>query len=165
LPIEMLTTEFKLAIGNWQSAMILSLRKLEPFPGALLSVLLALFDPWIAGHKTSMFQSWTKIGVEFEQRSGNAVSDRACLARWTTTGNVDDEIKLVRGLGQLQRLTNDHPQGFVGEVAIERFVVDLNFAGAGSQVNSGRCRFAPPRSVILNFSHSNLSSYLPLILF
>src|SRR6185295_9258294 len=77
------------------------------------------------------------------------------LARRTTTFNVDDEVKFVRGFSQLQRLTNDHPQRFVGEVAIERFVVDLNFAGSGSQVNSGRCRFAPPRSVILNFSHSN----------
>src|ERR1044072_8074016 len=130
----------------------LSLRKLEPFPRALLSVLLALLDPWIAGHETSMLQSWTKVGVVFEQRSRDAVSDRSRLARWTTTRNVDNEIKLVRGLGQLQRLTNDHPQGFVGEIAIESFVVNLNFAGTGSQINSGRRRFASPGSVILNFS-------------
>src|SRR5215510_10044281 len=106
-----------------------------------------------------MFKSRTKVCVIFHQRSRNAVPDRSCLARWTTTSHVDDEIKLVRGLGQLQRLTNDHPQGFVGEVAIEWFVVNLNFTSAGSQVNSGSCRFASPGSVILNFSHS----YLPLI--
>jgi hypothetical protein len=79
----------------------------------------------------------------------------ARLARRTTASTVDDEVKFVCGFSQLQRLTNDHPQGFVGEVAIERFVIDLDFAAAGSQVNSGRCRFAPSRSVILNFSHSN----------
>jgi hypothetical protein len=110
-----------------------------------------------------MLESRTKVGVEFEQRSRDAVPDRSRLARWTTTLNVDDEIKLVRGLSQLQRLTNDHPQSFVGEVAIERFVVNFNFTSAGSQVNSGRCRFASPGSVILNFSHNNLP-LIPLIL-
>src|SRR5919106_3775137 len=102
-----------------------------------------------------MFESGAKVRVVFHQRPRDAVPDRSCLTRWTTTLHVNDKIKLIRGLSQLQRLTNDHPQSFVGEVAIERFVVDLNFAGSGSQVNSGRCRFAPPRSVILNFSHSN----------
>src|SRR5689334_7483825 len=106
-----------------------------------------------------MFECRTKVCVVFHQRARDAVPDRSCLTRWTTARHVDDEIKLVRGLGQLQRLTNDHSQGFVGEVAIERFVIDLNFTSAGSQVNSRRCRFASPGSVILNFSHS----YLPLI--
>jgi hypothetical protein len=142
----------------------LSLRKLETLPRALLSVLLALLDPWIAGHKTSMLESWTKVSVKFEQRSRDAVSDRSRLARWTTTRNVDYEIKFIRGLRQLQRLTNNHSQGFVWEIPIEGFVVNLNFTSAGSQVNSGRCRFASPGSVILNFSHSYLP-LIPLILF
>ena len=102
-----------------------------------------------------MFEGWTKVGIELEQRSRDAMPDRARLARRATTGYVDDEVKFVCGFSQLQWLTNDHPQRFVGEVTIERFVVDLDFAAAGSQVNSGRCRFAPPRSVILNFSNSN----------
>src|SRR5215813_3577184 len=103
-----------------------------------------------------MFERRTKIRVELHQRSRDAVPDRSCLACWTTASHVDDEVKLVRGLGQLERLTNDHPQGFIGEVAIERLVVNLNLTSAGSQVNSGRRRFASPGSVILNFSHSNL---------
>src|SRR5262249_47864054 len=103
-----------------------------------------------------MFERRAKVRVVFHQRAGNAVPDRSRLTRWTTTGHVNDEVELVRGLGQLQRLTNDHPQGFVGEVTIERFVVNLNFTSTGSQVNSGGCRFASPGSVILNFSHSNL---------
>src|SRR5262245_56232714 len=101
-----------------------------------------------------MFERRTKIGIVFEQCSRNAVPDRSRLARWTTTGNVDDEIKLVRGLSQLQGLTNDHPQSFVWKIPVESFVVNLDFARAGSQVNSGSCRFASSGSVILNFSHS-----------
>src|SRR5215470_741182 len=103
-----------------------------------------------------MFERRPQVCVVLHQRSRNAVPDCSRLTRWTTTSHVDDEIKLVRGLGQLQRLTNDHPQGFVGEVTIERFVINLNFTSAGSQVNSGGCRFASPGSVILNISHSNL---------
>src|ERR1044071_1819758 len=136
--------------------MCLSLRKPEPFPSALLSVLFPFLDSRVAGYKTGVFESRTKIGVEFEQCSSDAVSDRSSLARRTTASDVDNQIKLVRGFSQLQGLTNDHPQRFVGEVSIERFVINLNFAGAWSQINSGRCRFAPPCSVILNISHSNL---------
>jgi hypothetical protein len=144
----------KSAIGNWQSAMLLTLRKLESFPSTLLSVLFAFLDSRIARYKTGMFESRTKVGVEFEQRSSDTVSDRSCLARRPTAGDVDNQIKLVRGFSQLQGLTNDHSQRFVGKVSIERLVVNLDFARAGSQINSGRCRFAPPGSVILNISHS-----------
>ena len=80
---------------------MLSLRKLETFPRALLPVLLALFDPWIASHQTRMFEGWTKVGIELEQCSGDAVPNCTRLARWTTTGHVDDEVKLVRGFSQL----------------------------------------------------------------
>ena len=83
-----------------------------------------------------MFEGWTKVSIKLEQRSRDAVPDRARLARRTTTRYVDDEVEFVCGFSQLQRLTNDHPQRFVREVAIERFVVDFDFAAAGSQVNS-----------------------------
>ena len=80
---------------------MLSLRKLEPFARALLPVLLALLDARIARHETCMFERWTKVGIELEQCSCNAVPDRSRLARWTTTAHVDDEVKLVRGFSQL----------------------------------------------------------------
>ena len=59
----------------------LSLRKLETLSRALLSVLLALLDPRIASHKTCMFEGWTKVGIKLEQRSRDAVPDRARLAQ------------------------------------------------------------------------------------
>src|ERR1051325_1371202 len=130
--------------------MFLSLRKLEPLSRALLSVLLAFLDTRIAGHQTCMLESWTKIGIELEQCSRDAMPDRSRLAGRTTAGDVDDEVKLVRGFSQLQGLTNNHSQSFIGEVAVKRFVVDLDFTRTVSQINSGSCRFAPPRSVILS---------------
>ena len=80
---------------------MLSLRKLETLARALLPVLLALFDPRIARHEARMFERWTKVGVELEQGSRNAVPDRSRLARWTTAAHVNDEVKLVRGFSQL----------------------------------------------------------------
>ena len=109
---------------------MLSLRKLETFPRALLPVLLALFDPRIASHQTRMFESWTKVGIELEQRSRDAVPDRARLSRRATAGHVDNEIKLACRFRQLQRLTNDHAQGFVREISVKRFAIDKEFAAA-----------------------------------
>src|SRR5215210_4088595 len=153
---------FKFAFAIRNSKFLLSLRKLESFPSTLLSVLLAFLDTGIAGHQACVLESGTKVGIEFEQRSRNAVSDRSRLASRTTAGDIDDEVKLVRGFSQLQGLTNNHSQSFIREVTVKWFVVDLNFARAGPEINSGSCRLAPPGSVILNFSHSNLSSYLRL---
>jgi len=129
--------------GRDNGLRMLSLRKLEPLACALLPVLLALFDAGISRDETSTLERGTKVGIVFEQGSRDAVTDRPGLACRATAGNVDDEIKLVRSLSQLQWLTNDHPQRFIWEIAFERLVIDLNFAGAGSQVNSGGCRFAP----------------------
>src|SRR4030095_5425668 len=95
----------------------LSLRKLESFPSTLLSVLFAFLDSRIAGYKSRVFESRTKVGIVFEQCSRDAVSDRSGLARRTTASDVDNQIKLVRGFSQLQGLTNDHSQRFVGEAS------------------------------------------------
>src|ERR1700741_980853 len=149
--------------------MRLSLGKLESFPSTLLSVLFAFLNSRIASHETGVLESRAKVGVIFQQRSGDAVSDRPGLARRATASDVDNQIKLVRGFSQLQGLTDDHSQRFVGKVSIESFVINFDFAGAWSQINSGRCRFAPPCSVILNISHNNLplfsaKSYFEMVL-
>src|SRR5690349_13960049 len=128
----------------------LSLRELEAFACALLSVFLSFLDAWIARYESGVFEGGPQVGIELEQRACNAVTDRAGLPRGTTAGDVDHQVKLVRRLRQLQRLPNDHAQRFVGEVALKRFTVHLNFTSARPQINSGRRRFAPPGSVILN---------------
>ena len=148
------------------SDLSLPLGKLEAFPCALLSVLLAFLDSGIASDQASVFERRPQVGIEFEQGSSYAVTNGSGLSRWTTAAHVDYQIKLVRGFRQLQRLANDHAQRFVGKIPVERLVINLDFAAAGSQIDPRRCRLPPSRSVILNFSHSNLSflSSGPLIL-
>src|SRR4026209_2776182 len=84
-------------IGNWQSEIgnVLTFRKLESLSCALLSVLLAFLNTRITRHQARMFERGTKVGIEREQRSRDAVPDRARLSRWATTGDVDDEVKFV----------------------------------------------------------------------
>src|SRR3954462_11578766 len=86
----------------------LPLRKLETFPSALLSVLLAFLDSGIAGDQTGVFERLSQVAIILEQRASDAVTNRSCLARRAAARDVDDEVELVRRFRQLQRLANDH---------------------------------------------------------
>src|SRR5688572_1914584 len=138
--------------------LLLPLRELEAFSSALLSVLLAFLDSGIAGDQTGVFERLPQVAIILEQRASDAVTNRSRLARRAAAGDVDDEVELVGRFRQLQRLANDHAQRFVGEIPVEGFVIDLDLTAARPQVDARRCRLSPSRSVILNFSHSNLSS-------
>src|SRR6476659_2609608 len=155
LPIELLLSELRTsAIGNRKSAMLLALRKLEAFACTLLSVLLSFLDAWIARYETGVFEGRAQVSIILEQRAGDAVPNRTGLTCGAAAGDVDHQIKLARRFRQLQWLADDHAQCFVGEIALKRLAIYLDFAGDGAQINPGRRRFASPGSVILNFCHS-----------
>src|SRR6188472_3441603 len=104
----------------------LSLRKLEAFAGALLAVLLAFLDARVARNQARAFERRSQIGVRLEQRARDAVANSACLSRRAAAGDVDYQVKLAGGFGQLQRLPNDHAQRLVWEVTLKRFAVHLD---------------------------------------
>src|SRR5688572_16786979 len=140
--------------------LLLPLRELEAFSSALLSVLLAFLDSGIAGDQTGVFKRLPQVAIILEQRASDAVTNRSRLAGRAAARDVDDEVELVRRFRQLQRLANDHAQRFIWEIPVERLVIDLDLAAAWPQIDSRGCRLSPSRSVILNFSHSNLSSFI-----
>jgi len=111
---------------------LLSLRELEPFPCALLTVLLSFLDARVARDQPRMFQGWAQIRIVLKKRSGYPVTNRASLSRWTATRHINDQIKLISRLRQLQWLADDHAQCFVWKIAVKRFPVNLDFTGAGS---------------------------------
>ena len=100
-----------------------------------MSVLLAFLDSGIASDQTGMLKCWSQVNIILEQGARDAVTNSAGLTRWTTAGDVDEQIKLVRRLSQLQWLTNDHAERFVGEVPVESLVIDLDLAAAWSQID------------------------------
>jgi hypothetical protein len=124
--------DHKFEIRNPNSEVLLSLRELEALARALLAIFLALFDAGIARDQTRLLQHRTKVSIEFHQRAGNAMPNRARLARRATAANINQQVKLGSRLSQLQRLTDDHPQCLVREVLIERLAIDHNFTGAGA---------------------------------
>src|SRR4029450_6039100 len=124
----------------------------------LLTVFLSFLDARVARDQPRMFQGRAQIRIVLEQRSGYPVTNCASLSRWTTARHVNDQIKLISSLRQLQWLTDDHAQCFVWKIAIKRFPVNLDFTGAGSQINSCSGCLSASSSVILNFGHSYLSS-------
>src|ERR1700704_426166 len=94
----------------------LPLRELEALSRALLSVLLSFFDTRIARHQPGVLQRRTKVRIEFDQRTSNPMPNSTRLTRRATARNVDQNIKLVCGVRQLQRLADNHAQCFVGKV-------------------------------------------------
>src|SRR5438477_6593466 len=82
----------------------LALAELEAFARAFLSVLLTLFFTRIASDKPGLFQPFSQFAVKFHQRSGNAVSDGACLTRDSAAIYVNQDVELSDSLSQLQRL-------------------------------------------------------------
>jgi len=143
----------------------LPLRELEALTRALLSILLPLFDAWITRNQACLLQSRTKVRVEFNQSASNAVSNRTCLARRAAPTNINQKVKLIRRLSQLQRLPDDHPQGFIGKILIEGFLVDSDIPSAGPQIDSRGWSFSSPCPVILNFSHSYICPLFTLHLY
>jgi len=73
----------------------LSLRELEAFACALLSVLLALFDSRITGNQSRVLQRRPQVGIVFEQRASDAVANCAGLARRPAAGYVRQDVELV----------------------------------------------------------------------
>src|SRR6185503_4589650 len=97
----------------------LSFRELETLARSFLSVLLTFLDARIASHQSCLFQSRAKVRVVFHQGARNSVTNGACLSRRAAAVYIDQDIELCNRLRQLQRLANNHAQGFVGEINLK----------------------------------------------
>src|SRR5262245_6341367 len=132
--------------------MKLALRELEARASALLPVLLALFHARIAREEPGLLEPLAQLGVVDLQRAGDAVADRAGLPAGTAAVDGNHDVELVGGLGQRQRLLDDHLQHVVAEVLVERPLVDGDLAAALPDVDAGGGRLAPSRPVVFNQS-------------
>src|SRR5690606_6279684 len=95
--------------------------------------------------------------VIFDQRTGQTMTNRACLTETATTGNSYFNIELVTQTNQLKRLTHDHTCGRTTKVNIQRTIIDGNLTTACFQKDTGRGGFTTPGTRILRSGHSNLS--------
>lgn len=76
--------------------------------------------------------------------------DRSRLTGNTPALNVDQDVKLIQGLAELKRLSDNHSMEFTEEMRLEWPPVDPDVSCSRSQKNASRGRFPPTRTVILN---------------
>src|SRR5215213_3982622 len=135
----------------------LAFRELEALARALLAVLLAFLGAGVAGDEAGVLERGAEVGVELHQRARDAVAHGAGLAGRAAARDVDDDVELAGGVGERQRLADDHAERLVGEVLVEGLAVDLDLARARPKVDARGRSLAPPRSVILDVCHSSSS--------
>src|SRR5438067_5522869 len=129
----------------------LPLAELEALAGALLPVLLALFAARIAREQAFALQLFAQLGVELDERAGNAQLHRACLSVHAAAGHRGQHVEVGGGFAGNQRLPRFAALGLSYKIFIEGPAVDGEFAAAGAQENPRHTRLAASRAVILNY--------------
>ena len=87
--------------------------------------------------KPSFLSAGRSSGSKCGQRLGEAVADRAGLAREAAAGDRDDDVELAMAVRDVQRLLQDHAQHRPGEVLLDRALVDGDLARAGLDPDAG----------------------------
>src|SRR5437764_5092608 len=78
--------------------------ELEALAGALLPVLLALFAARIAREQAFALQLFTQLGVEHDERAGNAQLHCARLPVHAAAGHRGQHVEISGGFAGYQRL-------------------------------------------------------------
>ena len=117
---------------------MLSLGELWCSSSALKTVFLTLFHSWVTSQEASLLQDWAKVlAVILKQRSGNAVTNRACLTSYATACYTANNVELLVSLGQSQWLANDQLQCFETEIIVNISVIDGYLTGTLVQSYTG----------------------------
>src|SRR5262245_28680115 len=101
------------------SIVSLPLRVLELGPSTGLAVLLPLLHAWITREAPGALEGLPQLVVELQERTSDAVSHGARLARGSPAAHVDEGIELPHGARELERLADHHPERLSPEVVLE----------------------------------------------
>src|SRR5687767_3529945 len=127
-----------------------ALGELEAGTSALLTVLLALLHTRIAREEARLLEALAEFGVVDLERARDAVADRAGLAARSAAVHRHHDVELVDGLGERERLLDDHLEHFVREVFIETTAIDRDLTAARADVHTRRRGLPSSGSVIFN---------------
>ncbi len=89
------------------------------------------------------------------------MTDGPRLSRRPAAAHVDGGVELPDGIGQLERLRDDHAQRLAREVILEGTPVDQDATRAGPQPYARHGGLPPSRSVKLRCCSHALSSRIP----
>src|SRR5690606_10280123 len=86
--------------------------------------------------------------VVVDESASNAVAHSTCLATFTTTVNIDMEIKGFQVVGQHQRLAHDHAAGLTGEVFVNGLAVHDNLTRTFFHEHTGDRSLAAASAIV-----------------
>jgi hypothetical protein len=115
----------------------LALRELEAATRLGAAILLALDDPAVAGQEPGGLDRRAQHRLELGQRLGNAVLDRARLAREAAALDGRDNIVLFLAASDLERLVDDEAQCRAREIDFLIAAIDRDLAAARLDPDAG----------------------------
>ena len=127
----------------------LALGELEALPGALLSVLLALLGARVTGQESGLLELLAQLTVELAEGPGDAMANGTRLASAPAARDIDQYVELGQRIGQLEWLSDNHPQRLVLKVIVDWGTVDLELTAPFAKVDTCGSAFATTGSVIL----------------
>ena len=113
---------------------------LRSLTGLLEAVLLAFLAAGITSEEAGLLQEAALLGIQLDERAGDAHPQCAGLAADTTTEDGAIDVVDLFLAGEAQRLADDHPRHRRGEVVLEGATVDGHDAGARAETDA-RDRF------------------------
>src|SRR5690348_5685699 len=108
----------------------LALRELEAAAGLGAAVLLALDHAGVAGEEAGLLDDAAERGLVARQRLGDAVLDRAGLAREAAADDGRDHVILALAPGDSERLVDHQAERRTGEIDFLLAAVDDDLARA-----------------------------------
>src|SRR5471030_1968691 len=107
----------------------------------------------IAGHEAGFGQIRFQRCIVVDQGAGDAVANCASLAGLAAAVDVDLDVETLDIAGQFQWLTNNHHDGFAGEVLSRWLAVNDDLASANFDEHASHCTLATAGAVIVVTDH------------
>ena len=101
------------------------------------TVLLSFLHTRVSCEEACLLEKRAVRIVSEEERTGYAVTDRACLTGDAAALYVGNDVVLAYGVGNAERLIDNELEGFKTEILVDVTTVDGDLAGTGIQTNAG----------------------------
>ena len=115
----------------------LSLGELACATSCLETVFLSFLHTRVSREEAGLLEEGAVRIVGEKERTGYAVTDRACLTGDTAALYVGNDVILAYSVGNAERLVDNELEGFKAEIIVDVTTVDGDLAGTGIQTNAG----------------------------
>lgn len=130
-----------------------TLAELEAFASFGLTGFLALHGTGVASHEALCAQSRLVFGVNLNQRTGDSQTQSFGLTFITAAAEIYLNIIVAVHLEGIQGLLDDVLKDGRGEVNVESALVDCDYAGTWSHIDTATAALRRPIALICSISY------------